>query len=84
MKHALFLLPIRQLIDTQPSAGLLLLTSTVEELGQFNEDCPMKRCHQLKAALHQHVAHVVTLLHLLLKRENRELQGNIADDLIVV
>ena len=43
----------------------------------------MKRCHQLKAALNQNVAHVVSILHMLLKRENKELQGNVTDDLTV-
>ncbi len=63
------------MIETHPLSGLLLLTTTIEELGQLNEDCMIKRCNQLKTTLNQHVQHIVQLIHLLLKKENNQLKG---------
>jgi hypothetical protein len=68
-----FLIVELQLIETQPLLGLLLLTTTIEELGQLNEDCTIKRCHQLRTILNQHVPHIIQIVHILLKKENNPL-----------
>ncbi|CAF1378603.1 unnamed protein product [Rotaria sordida] len=62
------------LIETQPFLGLLLLTTTIEELGQLNEDCTIKRCNQLKTTLNQHVPHIIQIIHVLLNKENHQLK----------
>ncbi|CAF4625603.1 unnamed protein product, partial [Rotaria sp. Silwood2] len=62
------------LIETQPFLGLLLLTTTIEELGQLNEDCTIKRCNQLRTILNQHVPHIIQIIHVLLNKENHQLK----------
>ncbi|CAF1422636.1 unnamed protein product [Adineta ricciae] len=64
------------LIETQILSGLALLTTTVEELGQFNEDCTVKRCQQLKTTLNQHVAHIIQIIQILLKKDTEQLKNN--------
>jgi hypothetical protein len=63
--------------------GLLLLTTTIEELAQFNEDCTIKRCNQLKLILNQHVSHIIQILHVLLKKETNQLKGNFLEIFII-
>jgi hypothetical protein len=63
------------LIETQSLSGLLLLTTTIEELGQLNEDCTIKRCNQLKTIFNQHVPNIIQIIHVLLKKENHLLKG---------
>ena len=65
-----------QLIDTRPFLGLVLLTTTIEEIGQLNEDCTIKRCHQLKTLLTQHAPHIIQIIHVLLQKEDHQLKGN--------
>ena len=60
------------MIENQPIAGLLLLTTTIEELGQCNEDCTIKRCQFLKTMLNQHVPHIVQIIHIFLKKDQGE------------
>ncbi|CAF3832724.1 unnamed protein product [Adineta steineri] len=62
------------LIETQTLIGLLLLTTTIEELGQINEDCTIKRCNQLKTTLNQHAPHIIHIIHILLKKENNQMK----------
>ncbi|CAF3969085.1 unnamed protein product [Adineta steineri] len=62
------------LIETQTLIGLLLLTTTIEELGQTNEDCTIKRCNQLKTTLNQHAPHIIHIIHILLKKENNQMK----------
>ncbi|CAF0787699.1 unnamed protein product [Adineta steineri] len=64
------------LIETQTLIGLLLLTTTIEELGQINEDCTIKRCNQLKTTLNQHAPHIIHIIHVLLKKDNNQMKGN--------
>ncbi|CAF4419556.1 unnamed protein product, partial [Adineta steineri] len=61
-------------IETQTVIGLLLLTTTIEELGQINEDCTIKRCNQLKTTLNQHAPHIIHIIHVLLKKENNQMK----------
>lgn len=70
------------MIETQTFLGLLLLTTTIEELGQLNEDCTIKRCNQLKTILNQHVPHIIQIIHVLLIKDNQQLKGNF-DPLLV-
>ncbi|CAF3451307.1 unnamed protein product [Rotaria socialis] len=62
------------LMETQPFLGLLLLTTTIEELGQLNEDCTIKRCNQLKTILNQHVPHILQIIHVLINKQDHELK----------
>ncbi|CAF1953376.1 unnamed protein product [Rotaria magnacalcarata] len=62
------------LMETQPFLGLLLLTTTIEELGQLNEDCTIKRCNQLKTILNQHVPHILQIIHVLINKHDYELK----------
>ncbi|CAF0783628.1 unnamed protein product [Adineta steineri] len=62
------------LIETQTLIGLLLLTTTIEELGQINEDCTIKRCNQLKTTLNQHAPHIIHIIHVLLKKDNNQMK----------
>jgi hypothetical protein len=64
-----------QLIESQPLSGLLLLTTTIEELGQLNEDCTIKRCQQLKTALNQQAAPMIHILHTLLRNDPPQCKG---------
>ncbi|CAF5212057.1 unnamed protein product [Rotaria magnacalcarata] len=61
-------------METQPFLGLLLLTTTIEELGQLNEDCTIKRCNQLKTILNQHVPHILQIIHVLINKHDYELK----------
>jgi len=54
---------------------LLLLTTTIEELGQTNEDCTIKRCQVLKTTLNQHVPNIVQIIQILFKKDDKQLQG---------
>lgn len=55
--------------------ALLWLTTTIEELGQCNEDCTIKRCQLLKSMLNQHVPHIVQIIQIFLKKEQNEMKG---------
>lgn len=55
---------------------MLLLTTTVEELGQSNEDCTIKRCQHLKTMLNQHVPHIVQIIQIFLKKDANQLKGS--------
>lgn len=48
------------------------MTTTIEEIGQFNEDCSIKRCQQLKIALQQHTVQIVQVLQHFLRKDDRQ------------
>ncbi|UJR28072.1 hypothetical protein I4U23_009328 [Adineta vaga] len=68
------------LIETQTLSGLLLLTTTIEELGQSNEDCTVKRCQQLKTTLNQHVSHIIQIIQILLRKDHEQFKTNSSTD----
>lgn len=65
------------LVENQSIKGLLLLTTTIEELGQTNEDCTIKRCQLLKTTLDRHVPHIVQIIGILFKKNDRQIQDSV-------
>ena len=72
-----------QLIESQTSIGLLLLSTTIEELAQFNEDSTVKRCQQMKMILNQQSTQILQILHLLLKKPFPDSRGNASTNFFI-